>query len=274
MTGKELSIALRSGKKVYGTAVLSSSPWWPKMIAGTGLDFVFLDTEHVPLDRDTLSSMCQAYRALGLPPIVRIPSPDPFIATTALDAGACGVVAPYLERVDQIEALRGATKLRPLKGERLQEVLEGRESLESELLEYIENRNENNLLIVNIESKPALDRLDDLLSVPDIDAVLVGPHDLSCSLGVPEDYDHPKFKEAAKTIIAKSRERNLGVGLHISHSIDEEIGYAQDGANLILHSSDISLVEGTLKNDLNRFRSVLNATEPTAERGAHSSPVI
>ena len=256
MTGKELSDALRAGRRVFGTAVLSSSPWWPKMIAGTGLDFVFLDTEHVPLDREALSGMCQAYRTYGLPPIVRIPAPDPFIATTALDAGACGIVAPYLETVDQIRALRGATKLRPLKGERLQEALRGT-PLEAELAEYIKQRNENNLLIVNIESVPALERLDDLLDVPDIDAVLVGPHDLSCSLGVPENYTHPKFKEAATTIIQKSRARKLGVGLHISHSIEQEIEYARAGANLILHSSDISLVEGTLKNDLNRFKSAL-----------------
>lgn len=267
MTGKELSNALRSGKRVYGTAVLSASPWWPKMIAGTGLDFVFLDTEHVPLDRDMLSSMCQAYRAHGLPPIVRIPSPDPYIATTALDAGACGIVAPYLESVEQIQALRGATKLRPLKGERLQKVLNGKGDLEPELEAYIQDRNQNNLLIVNIESKPALDRLEELLEVPDIDAALVGPHDLSCSLGVPEDYNHPKFKEAARTIIATCRRRNIGIGLHISHSVEEEIEYALAGANLILHSSDISLVESTLKSDLARFRSELNDGAESLRKG-------
>ena len=70
MNGYELGAALRAGHRVYGTCVISPAPQWPKMIAGTGLDFVFLDTEHIVLDRTELSWMCQAYCGLGLAPIV------------------------------------------------------------------------------------------------------------------------------------------------------------------------------------------------------------
>jgi 4-hydroxy-2-oxoheptanedioate aldolase len=72
------------------------------MIAQVGLDFVFIDTEHVPIDRPGLAWMCRAYDALGLAPIVRIPAPDPYLACQVLDAGATGVVAPYLETVIEI----------------------------------------------------------------------------------------------------------------------------------------------------------------------------
>ena len=126
MTRKQLRTALRSGQRVYGTLIVSDSPRWPAQVAQIGLDFVFIDTEHISIDRKALSWMCQTYSALGLPPIVRIPAPDPYAATMALDAGAAGIIAPYIETVEQVRALRGATKLRPIKGARLEAVVERR----------------------------------------------------------------------------------------------------------------------------------------------------
>ena len=89
MNGKDLLNLLNDGKKIYGTAVVSSSPMWPFAVKQTGLDFVFLDTEHTPIDRTILAGMCQMYKALGIPPLVRIPSPDPYEACKVLDGGAC-----------------------------------------------------------------------------------------------------------------------------------------------------------------------------------------
>ncbi|MDP6451302.1 MAG: aldolase/citrate lyase family protein, partial [Lentisphaeria bacterium] len=124
MTGKELGAALRSGQRVYGTLIVSHSPRWLERIDDAGLDFVFIDTEHVPLDRCDLSWMCTAYQARGLPPVVRVPSPDPYIASTVIDAGACGVIAPYIESVNEVKDLVGAVKLRPIKGRKLADFLE------------------------------------------------------------------------------------------------------------------------------------------------------
>lgn len=256
MTGHELSQALRNGKRVYGTAILSTSPRWPGMIAGAGLDFVFIDTEHVPLDREILSWMCTTYAALGLPAVVRIPEPDPYQATAVLDGGACGIIAPYMETVEQAQALRGAVKLRPLKGKRLAEVLEGK-ALDADLASYISNRCKNNVLIVNIESVPALEALDDILAVPDVDAIFVGPHDLSTSLGVPEQYNHPRFLEAASTIIAKCRAASVGVGIHYSEGVEQQLAWAREGANFILNGSDASHVSRSLTSDIQRFHKEL-----------------
>src|SRR3954462_11582984 len=97
MTPQQLRAALRGAQRVIGTLIVSDSPRWPGQIAQIGLDFVFIDTEHVALDRQPPAWVCQTYSALGRPPIVRIPSPDPFAATMALDGGAAGVVAPYIE---------------------------------------------------------------------------------------------------------------------------------------------------------------------------------
>src|SRR3954469_14409515 len=164
MNGREIIQALHDGRRVYSSAIVAMSPLWPNLTKQSGIDFVFVDTEHIPLDRQTLSWICQTYQALGLPPVVRLPCNDPFEASKALDAGAGGVIGPYLETADQVRGLVGAVKLRPLKGRRLQEAVRDRTTLGPELRDYLEQRNGDKILIANIESVPALENLDDICS--------------------------------------------------------------------------------------------------------------
>lgn len=263
MDGIALKAALRAGRRVYGTCVLSPSPLWPAMLAGTGLDFVFIDTEHIPLDRAQVSWMCQTFSAKGLPPIVRIPSPDPYEACKVLDGGAAGVVAPYLEEISDIQDLRGAVKYRPLKGRRLERVLSGAEVLDETLTTYLGGYAADKLMVVNIESTPAIERLDDILAVPEIDALLVGPHDLSISLGIPEQYQHPTFTKAITTIIDKGRAKGVGVGFHYSFGIEDAVAWARAGANFIIHSSDYFLVRDALRRDLHYLHDSLGDSRDT-----------
>lgn len=266
MNGRELSAALRGGRRVYGTAILSTSPRWPAMVKKLGIDLVFIDTEHVPIGRETLSWMCTAYSALGMAPIVRIPKPDPYQANMVLDGGASGIIAPYVETVEEVEALRGAVKLRPLKGRILGEVLAGTSSLEPELADYLADSNADNVLIINIESRPAIEALDDILAVPGLDAVLIGPHDLTCSLGIPEQYEHPLFDEAVRTILRKARANNVGAGIHFWTAIEQEISWAkEEGANLIMHSCDMTAMTQALSADFERLRQALEDTRPRDE---------
>ena len=262
MKGKELSEALRAGRRVYGTCVTSTAPGWPAMIARTGVDIAFIDTEHTPIDRAPLAWMCGAFRTLDIAPVVRIPEPDPYRACIVLDGGATGVIVPYVESVEQVQDLRGAVKLRPLKGRRLQDVLSGKEKLDAATHAYLQKRNEDRVMIINIESTPALEALDQILRVPDLDAVLIGPHDLSISLGVPEKYDHAVFLDAVSTIIRKCRTAHVGVGIHFSDGIEPEIAWAREGANLIMHSSDNAIVRQTLSADFARFRRELGEAPP------------
>ncbi len=261
MTGQELAAALRSGRRVYGTAILSTSARWPRMVKNLNLDFVFIDTEHTPIDREKLAWMCQTYDALGIAPIVRIPAPDPYQACVALDGGAKGVIAPYVETVEEVRALRGAVKRRPLKGERLRQALVGLPDLSTEVADYLDGWNTGNVLIVNIESLPALEALDEILAVPQLDAVLIGPHDLSISLGLPEQYQHPLFDETVKTIIHKARQHHVGVGIHFSSGRDQEIEWAKAGANFIVHSSDLTLFSQALTADIAAMKEALGEAD-------------
>ncbi len=249
MTPSELRDHLHAGEPVFGTLIVSPSPHWPEVVRGSGVDFVFIDTEHIALDRSRLGWMCRTYAAIGIPPIVRIPSPDPYQATMALDDGAAGVIAPYIESPEQVQALRGAVKLRPIKGEKLKRMLAGEPS-EPELDSYIERGAEQRLLVVNIESTPAIEALDEILATPELDAVQIGPHDLSCSLGVPEQWDHPKFLDACETIFRKARTAGVGAGIHFWGSVEQQTRFLEMGANMLIHSADISLFQQHLRLEL------------------------
>lgn len=249
---------LQEGERVYGTAVISSSTNWTEVIKQANLDFVFLDTEHIPLNRETLSNMCHLYSALGIAPMVRIPSPDPYSVCTVLDGGASAVLVPYVETVDQVKALVGAAKYRPLKGIKLLRILNGKETIDDNLKKYIDDRCKNNMLFINIESKPAVENLPDLLSVSGLDGVIIGPHDLSCSYDIPEQYTSAKFETIIHKIIDECKSRNLPVGIHLSEEPEQQIKWANMGVNIILHSSDISLFGKILKQEINQIRSELN----------------
>jgi 4-hydroxy-2-oxoheptanedioate aldolase len=241
------SARLRSAERLYGTLLVSPSPHWVPVVAGLGLDFVFIDTEHIP-------------RAVGLPPIVRITSPDPYQACAVLDGGAAGIVAPYVETAAQVRDLVGAVKKRPLKGALLARHLAG-EPLDPNLAKYVETGAAARTLIVNIESLPAVEALDEILAVEGLDGVLIGPHDLSSSLGVPECYDHPRFLAACDTIITKARARSLGAGIHViyeANRVAHEERWARLGANFILHAADIILFAEGIRREIGELKRRLS----------------
>lgn len=268
----DLKQKLTKGENVYGTCITVNTPIWPNLVSGSNLDFVFIDTEHIPIDRSELAKMCRSYQAQGLTPIVRIPKPDPYRASQAIDDGAIGVIAPYLENADQIKDLVGATKYRPLKGEKLDLILNGDSKPDRELKSYLDQNNQGNLCIANIESIPAVEKLDDLLTIDGLDAVFIGPHDLSINMGIPEQYDHQDFKRAVKTIIEKSRKYTLGVGIHFSLEPQRQIDWIKEGVNIIIHSSDMALFSKQLKVEINQIRSAVG--DQSNDSGSSNSITI
>lgn len=252
----DLKQKLQQGKNVYGTCITNNTPRWPGLVAGAHLDFVFIDTEHIAIDRTALSKMCNTYQALGVTPIVRIPKPDKYRTSQVLDDGAIGVVAPYLEHVNEIRDLVGATKYRPLKGEKLEDILNGKTKASAELQSYLDTYNHGNLCIANIESVPAVEKLDDLVSIDGLDAVFIGPHDLSISMGIPEQYDHPDFIKTVKLIINKARKYTLGVGIHFSIEPERQLYWMKEGVNIVIHSSDMALFSQKLRADMVILKSI------------------
>lgn len=122
----------------------------------------------------------------------------------------------------------------------------------------MEKRNGDKILIANIESVPAIENLHEICSVPGLDSVLIGPHDLSCNLGIPEQYDHPRFDEAVRKIFAIAREHGVGAGIHFWLSVEKEIEWSKAGGNLVMHSSDVASFSRTLKSEIEVLRKALN----------------
>jgi 4-hydroxy-2-oxoheptanedioate aldolase len=263
MVGKEFRDTLRSGKSVYGTLLTSSSPRIFDSIISLGLDYVFLCTEHIFYNPDTLGWMCRAYKAAGINPVVRILKPDPFLATQALDAGAEAVLVPYIEKIEDVYELVGAVKYRPLKGKKLKRILSGEEKPSAELEIYLKNHNKNHTLLLNIESPAGVTNMEQFLSIktvdgPGVDGIVIGPHDLSVSHDMPEKYLSKEFLDLSCEIIKKARALGVAAGGHNGSrgTFDLQIAWAKAGANIIMHSTDIYLFADKFQDDLNIIRTL------------------
>ena len=268
MVGKEFRNALREGKKVYGTQISSTSPKMFDSVISLGLDFVFFCNEHVQYNPETLSWMCNAFKAAGVNPLVRILEPSPYLATQALDAGACTVLVPYVEEIEDVFALIGAVKYRPLKGKKLMRILHGEEKPSEELKQYLIHNNRNNSLVLNIESEKGVAMMNEYLAIqsfdgPAVDGLMIGPHDLSTSYGMPEKYFSKEFLALTEGIIKNARAKGVAVGGHTGYrdSLDLQLEWAKMGATMLLHCSDAFLFANQLNNDLNKIKKLLGASE-------------
>jgi 2-keto-3-deoxy-L-rhamnonate aldolase RhmA len=261
MNSESLQQALKQRSPVFGTLVVSPAPELVPVVAGMEIDYVFIDTEHIASDRRTLSWMCRAFSAAGVAPMVRIPTSSPDEASQAIDAGAAAVLAPYIETVEQVESLVGAVKQKPVKGKVLEQMLHDPEA-HVEQRNYTLRHNSARSLLINIESVPAIEQLDCLLSVPGLDGIIIGPHDLSVSLGIPEEWTNPLFISAVDEILQKARIHGISAGIHhiFDGKLDQYVRRKDAGANIVLHSADILAFIYQMRRELTEIRGIMNTS--------------
>lgn len=249
MNGENLRHCLHLGTRVYGTHVTGlNNAVVTRILGAAPLDFVFICNEHMPVDRAETSLLCQHFSALGISPIVRIPSPCAVHAAMALDAGADGIVVPYVETVEDVRALVGAVHYRPIKGRQLDEFLAGTRRPAPETETFLRRFNRHQYLIIGIESVAAYENLDALLAIRGVDGVFMGPHDLSVSLEIPEQWDHPRLAQLIEDVTRRCRAADIGVGVHLSSIFPLELTrrFLAAGMNWILDGADISHVRDGL----------------------------
>ncbi len=272
MRGEMICERLHRGERVYGSHVASlTNPTTAAMQAGFSYDFIFICTEHMPLDRGETAMMCRFYAAHGISPVVRIPYPDAHEAAMALDAGAEGIVAPYVETVEEVKELVGAVKYRPIKGKMLRDILSGARTLPPNMRDFLARFNRHNSLIVGVESVAAYENLDALLAVEGVDGVFVGPHDLSVTMEIPEQYDHPDFRRVLKDIVKRCRAKSLGVGIHFGPGVaaDETIAeFIDEGMNWVLYGADITVLRSAMEERLAAFRKRMGDTHERCDAEA------
>src|SRR5712691_9831862 len=193
--------ALAEGKLQLGTGFGQlRSPEIPRILAAAGFQWAFLDTEHGGFDLETVQDICRVSVMVGLSPIVRVADLQYSLVARSLDCGAQGIIFPRVESPELLEKAVSWTKFPPvgIRGYGLTTIQTNYESLS--IREVMEHLNANTLVSFQIETKKALEAREELLSVPGIDAVMVGPADLSISLGVPGEFENPKLIEAVELI--------------------------------------------------------------------------
>lgn len=267
MTGSKIRERLRDGSCVFGTHITSlPNPNVTMLSAGMGLDFAFFCTEHLPLDRTEISLLCRFYSSVcNVSPIVRVPSSrDTAAMATALDAGAEGIIVPYVETTDEVLEAASVIRHRPLKGRYQRELREARRQLSPSMDKYISHFNRNNYLVIGVESVPAIENLDTLISCAEVDAVFLGPHDITTSMGIPEQYDHPEFVSTIEQVIRNCRTRNVGVGIHLPLMLmDREIlrRFLDAGMNFLINGTDIMILQNAMQTQIKALKAMIGEKE-------------
>jgi 2-keto-3-deoxy-L-rhamnonate aldolase RhmA len=199
--------ALKEGKTQFGcnTSMLRS-PEVPRILAAAGLDWSYLDSEHGGFDLETLQDLIRAANEAGLCPIVRVADLQYALVARALDCGAQGVLFPRVESPELLEKAISWTRFPPegVRGYGLQPTHVGYKA--ASMPEIIAHSNANTMVVLQIETKTALER---------IDAVMIGPADLSISLGVAGQFDHPTLNAAIEKIRDACNRHGISPGIHM-----------------------------------------------------------
>jgi 2-keto-3-deoxy-L-rhamnonate aldolase RhmA len=233
--------ALKRGESAFGCSVLQlRSLDAVRAIAASGLDWVFLDAEHGPFDLETLHDLMRVAVPAGLCPIVRVADLQYQLVARALDSGAQGVLLPRVESPELLEQAVSWTRYPPIgvRGYGLGGPHLGYERVS--MADAIAHMNEHVMVVLQIETRRALERLDELLAVPHIDAVLVGPADLSIALGVPGQFDHPEFVAAVERVRDRCNELGIAPGMHM-RSLDMARTWLPRGLRFVSCNNDIGL---------------------------------
>lgn len=201
---------LKRNEAVIGTFVTIGHPDITEWLSRQGFDFLLLDAEHAPMGFETLQQMMQSMNGSNCVPIVRPQWNDPVIIKRVLDMGAYGVLIPWVNTKAEAEAAVKACKYPPvgIRGYGPRRAL----MLDSN---YYSTANNEVLVTIQIESDLALKNLDEILSVPGIDACYIGPYDLSSNmgLGIPPKWDNSHYQAAFDQVLQAAKKHNLPAGL-------------------------------------------------------------
>ncbi|MEO7966184.1 MAG: aldolase/citrate lyase family protein [Gemmatimonadaceae bacterium] len=202
---------LRAGAPVVALFSVIPVPAIAELAAHAGFDAIVLDTEHGPIGPESLDRLVPVARAAGIYPLIRVRENDASLIGAALDVGAAGVVVPQINSGESAAAAVAAARFSPLGHRGANPYV--RSAHYAGTQDYFARANEEVAVIVMIEGKAGIDALDDILAVPEIDAVFVGPFDLSQSLGVPGQTDHPMVVDKMKEIVARATDRRVAAGV-------------------------------------------------------------
>jgi 2-keto-3-deoxy-L-rhamnonate aldolase RhmA len=244
----ELKRRLNRGEQVYGTWITVESPMATEMMSSLGFDYFVFDTEHSPLDIYMAQTLMQAMRGDSkTTPIVRVWWNDIVAIKRALDIGAYGVLVPWINNKEQAELAVKATRYAP-KG------LRGCGPRRASMFDpnYYETVDDEILVICQIETKEAVENIEEIVAVEGVHVSYIGPSDLSASYGHLGNKSHPDVQKAIDRVYDATKEAGKATGIHQASGTTIK-ARMEKGYNMITLGNDLIYMKNGVLNHMNEL---------------------
>lgn len=248
---------LGRGETVFGTMLREfAAPEMCDILAKVGLDFVMLDGEHSTYSYETVQQLAAVAQANGIACFARVADAEYNLIARMLDAGVEGVMAPRVEDKATVEEVVAAVKYPPLgrRGWGLRRIHLGDAPVP--IAESVAHFNANTLVIIQVESRRALDNLEEMVSVPGVDVALVGPADLSISLGCPGAFQGPEMEVALERVVEVCRRHGVTSAVHFP-TVELWKKWHRRGMRFVLCSNDGALFTRAAREFIGQLRKEL-----------------
>jgi 4-hydroxy-2-oxoheptanedioate aldolase len=247
-----LRARIHDGEQLLGLFCFTPSPLLVEFIAVSNYDFVIIDLEHSLTDMQTLDHMLVAARSQGLAALVRVPLERSHLVLPILDAGASGIVFPRIQSVDQAQKAVQLCRYAP-EGDRGLSVHRHLNFKSDELAQRNQRINNSVCVVLMIEDKEGVGNCRELANVKGVDVILEGAADLSASLGVPWQTQHPVVKEELEKIamaVASSPSKFCA----IPRTIEDYQSWAGQGISMFVLGTDRGLIRQALQSNISKFK--------------------
>lgn len=244
---------LKENKHVVGPFIKIASPEIVEIMGNAGFDYVIIDCEHGPLNVLQAQDMVRAAEAVGISAVIRIPDNDPVMISRALDIGADAVQIPQISTKEDALAASGAAKFAPLGERGVCPSVRASKYTHIPKDEYFKKANEETMVIIHIEGAEGVKNIDEILTVDGIDVIFLGPYDLSQSLGLSGQVNHPKVVETMEDVVKKAKAQGKIVGVYVD---DVETGrkWIDLGVQYISYRVDTGIIYSASKEIADQFK--------------------
>lgn len=248
---------LKEGQPLIGTLQTLSAPEVTEIIALAGFDWIWVDLEHSTINVAGAQKILQA-AASRCPCLVRVPSHDEMWIKQVLDIGADGIIVPQVKTAEEAEHIMRCAYYPP-QGARSVGLARAHDYGQS-FGQYVKEANQHISVILQIEHIDGVNNIEAIAKVPGIDALVVGPYDLSGSLGKIGQVDDPEVVEAIKQVRQTCENQNIPAGIFTADP-QKVPGLIEQGFSLIAVGIDTMMFSQTLRQALDTIKNQLDIHE-------------
>lgn len=255
MTPTTLRKKLAARTLALGSWITIGHPAIAEIMARARFDWLVVDLEHSVISIDVAGDLIRTIDLCGVAPLVRLTSNNQDQIKRVLDAGAHGIVVPMVNSAAEAARAVASTRYGPAgtRGVGLARA----QGYGATFQEYLQWQNEGPVVIVQIEHKDAIDNLEDILTVPGVDGFIIGPYDLSCSMGIPGQFERPAFIQAMTRIRETSQRLQRPGGLHIVEPDLQRLEQTiRDGYTFIAYSVDMRILDVGVRRAIAKIKEM------------------